>query len=67
MSATMTLDRCERCGWPLATDTKRGCVPGDCSCRCSLPDAFCECIQRAKRQALRARAAAMPGGEARDG
>lgn len=27
--------RCDRCGWPLAGDQAGGCVPGNCSCRCS--------------------------------
>ena len=26
-------DRCRVCGWPLATDMKAGCIPGNCSQR----------------------------------
>ena len=31
------LEQCERCGWPLAETSDKGCVPGNCSQR-PLPD-----------------------------
>ena len=48
--------RCERCGWPLADSIEKGCVPGNCSCRCYRSDAFCECVQRGRRLAALAMA-----------
>lgn len=36
------LDRCERCGWPLAASIEEGCTRGNCSMRCTCPGAHLE-------------------------